>query len=62
MLTIYFDCSIAAVMEVYPDTDPLVLYELYKEVGRDKELLLEAMMHGGQLPESARMRLEAQQH
>ena len=39
--------SIAAVMEVYPDTDPAILYELYKEVGKDKDLLLEAMMNGG---------------
>ena len=38
-------------MSVFPDQEPAVLYDIYIQVGRDREMLVETMMNGGQLPD-----------
>ena len=39
---------------MFPEAEPSVLYDYYKQVGRDKNLLIETMLNGGVLPEAAR--------
>ena len=36
---------------VFPDQDPAVLYDIYIQVGRKKDLLIETVLNGGVLPE-----------
>jgi hypothetical protein len=36
---------------MFDDKDPQVLYDLYCQVGKNKELLIEVMLNGGVLPE-----------
>ena len=42
-------------IEMFPDQDAAVLYDVYKQVGRNKQLLIEAMINGGEVPASARV-------
>jgi len=39
--------DIQAVLEFFPDQEPAVLYDIYVQVGRNKELLIETLMNGG---------------
>ena len=39
--------DIQAVLELFPDQEPAVLYDIYVQVGRNKELLIETLMNGG---------------
>ena len=39
--------DIQAVLEFFPDQEPAVLYDIYVQVGRNKELLIETVMNGG---------------
>lgn len=43
--------DICEVLGVFPDQDPGVLYDIYCQVGRNKNLLLETIMNGGVLPD-----------
>lgn len=38
---------------MFPDTDPGVLYNVYVQVGRNKELLIECMLNGGVVDQNA---------
>ena len=35
---------------MFPDKEPAELYEVYKQVGRNKQLLIETMLNGGAVP------------
>lgn len=37
-------------MQMFPDTDPEVLYNMYCMVGENKEMLIECMLNGGVIP------------
>ena len=39
------------VFEMFQDKDPQVLYMYYQQLGKNKELLIECMLNGGELPE-----------
>ena len=43
--------SIMEVFEMFQDTDPNILNDLYNQVGRNKDILVECMLNGGELPE-----------
>jgi len=43
--------SIQEVMVVFPDQDPAVLYDIYLQVSRKKDLLIDTILNGGVLPE-----------
>jgi hypothetical protein len=47
----FFECSIVEVFEVFTDQDPAVLYDIYCQVGRKKDLLIETILNGGVLPD-----------
>lgn len=35
---------------MFPDADPQILLDMYNQVGKSKEILIEAMLNGGQVP------------
>lgn len=39
--------DIQEVLQIFSEAEPAVLYDIYVQVGRNKELLMEAMMNGG---------------
>ena len=36
---------------MFSDQDPAVLYEIYKQVGRNKQLVIETILNGGVVPQ-----------
>ena len=40
-------------MIVFPDHDPAVLYDIYQQVGKNKDLLINTVLNGGVLPEES---------
>ena len=36
---------------MFPEMDPLVLHEMYIQVNKSKELLIETMLNGGVVPD-----------
>ena len=40
---------------MFGEHDPAVIYEVYQQCGKDKNLIIEALLNGGQVPESARV-------
>ena len=49
---IYFNnnFSIKEVHEMFSEHDPYVLLDLYKQVGKNKEILIETLLNGGEIP------------
>jgi len=43
--------DIVQVYEMFPDKEPAILYDIYLQVGRDKELLITTVLNDGVLPE-----------
>lgn len=40
-------------MAVFPDHDPAVLYDIYVQVGRKKDLMINTVLNGGIMPEDS---------
>jgi hypothetical protein len=43
-------CSLVEVIQMFSETDPQILLDMYNQVGKSKEILIETMLNGGQLP------------
>ena len=43
--------SIKEIVQMFPDYDPELLFEIYKQLGRDKDMLVETMLNDGVMPE-----------
>ena len=37
--------------QIFPEQDPAVLMDIYQQVGKNKDLLMETVLNGGVLPE-----------
>ena len=35
---------------MFPEQDPLILFEIFKQVGRKKDLVIETILNGGVIP------------
>jgi hypothetical protein len=35
---------------MFPEQDPAVLHEIYKQVGKKKDLVIETILNGGVIP------------
>ena len=51
--------DILQVLELFPDQEPAVLYDIYLQVGRDKDLLIATILNDGQLPEEVQNNIAA---
>jgi hypothetical protein len=51
--------DIIAVLELFPESEPDILYDIYVQVGKNKELLIETMFNGGQLPDEVQNNMAA---
>lgn len=43
--------DIAEVHQIFPEQDPAVLMDIYQQVNKNKDLLMETVLNGGVLPE-----------
>ena len=47
--------------QIFPEQDPAVLLDIYNQVGKDKNILMETVLNGGVLPEQLASSLNQRQ-